>query len=133
MRSMIVWGIALAGLAAGSPLERVGRFEDPAIREASGLVRSRRHADTFWVHNDSGNLPFLFAVRRDGRLIRSYRVAAPHLDWEDVAVDAAGHIYLGEIGNNGLRLRVRAIYCFDEPDPTKPSDAPLKLASATYY
>lgn len=133
MRPMIAWGIALAGLLAGPSPERVGRLEDPAIREASGIVKSRRHADTFWVHNDSGNLPYLFAVRRDGGLIRSYRVAAPNLDWEDVAVDDRGHVYLGEIGNNDLRLRVRAIYRIDEPDPTMPSEGPLKPSSATYY
>ncbi|WP_435016847.1 hypothetical protein TA3x_004428 [Tundrisphaera sp. TA3] len=133
MRSMIVWGIALAGLASGTSLERVGRFEAAAIREASGIVRSRRHADTYWVHNDSGNPPALFAVRRNGQLIRSYRVAAPNLDWEDIAADDDGNLYIGEIGNNDLRLSVRAIYRIAEPDPTRPSDDAIPLASATYF
>ena len=133
MRTTI--GIVLAGLvlATANPVERLGRLDAPALREASGIVRSRRHADTFWVHNDSGNLPTLFAVQRDGHLIQSFRVAAPALDWEDVATDDAGHLYVGEIGNNDLRLRVRAIYRFDEPDPRRPATGPLRLTASTYY
>src|SRR5437899_499106 len=69
-------------LVLGGPLEPIGRLDHPAIREASGIVASRRHPGVFWVHNDSGNPPALYAVRRDGRLVREYAVGAPNLDWE---------------------------------------------------
>ena len=115
------WVGVLATLVAisslGEPLERVGTLADPAIREASGIVASRRHPGIFWVHNDSGNGPELFAVRRSGALVRSYRVAAPNLDWEDIATDDAGHLYLADIGNNKLVLPVRVLHQIDEPDP----------------
>ena len=45
------------------------------------MVASRKHPGIFWVHNDSGNPPSLFAVRRDGSLVRSYRVEAANVDW----------------------------------------------------
>src|SRR3954465_12348967 len=93
--------LLLAGLAGAAALEPLGRLRDPAIREASGLVKSRRHPDLYWVHNDSGNPPCLFAVRRDGTLVRKYTVGVPNVDWEDIAADDRGHLYLGEIGNNG--------------------------------
>ncbi|MFO0950915.1 MAG: hypothetical protein U0835_07120 [Isosphaeraceae bacterium] len=67
-------------------------------------MASRRHPGVFWVHNDSGNPPRLFAVRVDGSLIREYAVQAPNVDWEDIAVDDEGHLYLGDIGNNDARL-----------------------------
>ena len=137
---MIGWKIAglipfiwAAGLV--EPLERVGRLADPAIREASGIVASRRHPGIFWVHNDSSNPPSLYAVRRDGSLVRSYQVAAPNIDWEDIATDDAGHLYLADTGNNKLLLPVRVIHQVDEPDPTRAATAtrPLAVLSSQYY
>src|SRR3954447_14306889 len=117
---MNVWtGVILATAAflPAGPLERLGRLDHPAIREASGIVASRRHPGVFWVHNDSGHPAALFAVRRDGSLARWYAVSAQTLDWEDIAVDDAGPLSLGDIGNNAGLLPVRTIYQVDEPDP----------------
>jgi hypothetical protein len=127
--------IILAFLAQSAPsvLEPVGRLDHPAIREASGIVASRRHPGIFWVHNDSGNPPLLFAVRRDGSLVREYTVKVPNIDWEDIAIDDAGHLYLGEIGNNDGRLPIRAVYRLDEPDPSRPAEGPLTVTDASYY
>ncbi len=133
MRRPIVWGMVWLGLAAGPAVERAGRLDEPAIREASGIVRSRRHPGIFWVHNDSGNPAVLFAVKLDGTLVRSYRVAVPNVDWEDIAADDSGHLYLGDIGNNDGRLPIRAIHRIDEPDPAMPSDAPLKATASSFY
>lgn len=133
IRGSIAGLMVLAGFAAGPAPERIGRLDDLAIVEASGIVRSRKHPGIFWVHNDSGNPPALFAVRRDGSLVRAYRVEAPNMDWEDIAADDQGHLYLGDIGNNGLRLPIRAVYRIDEPDPSLPAGAPLKPSAASYY
>lgn len=117
---------------APSPLESIGRL-DAAIPEASGIVRSRRHPGIFWVHNDSGNPPLLFAVRADGRLVARFRLAVPNLDWEGIAIDDRGRLYVGEIGNNGGFLRVRTLYRIDEPDPSKPADRPPIAAESVSY
>ena len=114
--------IVLGAVAGPPPLEPLGRFDARAIPEASGIVKSRRFPGIFWVHNDSGNAPRLFAVRSDGRIVRRFRLAIPNLDWEDIAIDDQGHLYLGDIGNNTGLLRVRAIYRIDEPDPSSPED-----------
>jgi hypothetical protein len=119
--------------AAPGPLKPAGRLEHRPIREASGIVASRRRPGVFWVHNDSGNPPALFAVKSDGTLLKQYAVKAPNLDWEDIAVDDEGHLYIGDIGNNGRLLRVRAIYRIDEPDPAQPDEGPLPLTGAWYY
>ncbi|MDG3004427.1 hypothetical protein [Paludisphaera mucosa] len=113
--------------------EPLGRFDARLIPEASGVVRSRRRPDVFWVHNDSGNAPVLFAVRKDGKVLRAFDVAAPNLDWEDVAIDDRGRLYIGDIGDNKGFLRLRAIYRVDEPDPSGPAGGPLKPTAATFY
>jgi hypothetical protein len=127
--------VTLAVLSAGPPpvLEPLGKFDLRRLPEASGIVKSRRYAGIFWVHNDSGNLPRLFAIHRDATIVREYRVEAPNLDWEDVASDDQGHLYLGDIGNNGGLLAVRTVYRIDEPDPGKPANGPLKVVAATSY
>ncbi len=89
------------------------------------------------MHNDSGNAPLLFAVRADGRIVRRFRLAVPNLDWEDIAIDDQGHLYLGDIGNNSGLLRVRTIYRLDEPDPASSEggdrDPPLSAARSVTY
>ncbi len=133
MRFFVVSVLIAAGAAGATELEPIGKLSHPAIREASGIVKSRRYPGVFWVHNDSGNRPALFAVRRDGSLIREFAVKIPNIDWEDIATDDQGHLYLGEIGNNDNRLPLRAIYRVDEPDPSQPAREPLAVTAASYY
>jgi hypothetical protein len=124
---------ALLGAGAPPVLEPLGKFDLRKLPEASGIVKSRRHPGIFWVHNDSGNSPSLFAIHRDGTIVGEFRIDAPNLDWEDIAADDQGHLYLGDIGNNGGWLAVRTVYQIDEPDPARPAGGPLKLLAATSY
>ena len=134
MHAIGLIGLTLTiGQTSAQRLEPIGRLEHPAIREASGIVQSRRFPGVFWTHNDSGNPPALFAVTREGKLVREYAVAVPNVDWEDIAIDDAGHLYLGEIGNNDGRLPLRAIYRIDEPDPARASMMALPVTKASFY
>jgi hypothetical protein len=38
-------------------------------------------------------------------------------DWEDIAIDDAGHLYVGDIGNNDAKRDTLYVYEIDEPDP----------------
>jgi hypothetical protein len=116
-----------------SPLETVGRLDANLIPEASGIVKSRRYPGIFWTHNDSGNAPLLFAIRGDGGIVRQFRLAVPNVDWEDIAIDDQGHLYLGDIGNNTRALPIRAIYRMDEPDPNSHDDKPVSASAVTFY
>src|SRR3954453_13524045 len=102
-------------------MEPIGRLAHPAIREASGIVQSRRFPGIFWVHNDSGNPPALFAVTREGKLVREYHIAWPKIDWEDVGINDYGHLQKGGIGKNDGWLRYRAVYLVNEPCPSQDS------------
>jgi hypothetical protein len=96
----------------------VRRIEAEAIAESSGLVRSRRHAGVFWTHNDSGDAPRIFAITAEGRLLGEFAVeGVRHRDWEDIAVDGAGNLYLGDYGNNGNARQDLVVYRVPEPDP----------------
>ena len=133
-RSFLVpWLLIFLGSEPAPPVV-TGKLAAPEIREASGIVKSRKFPGIFWVHNDSGNPPLLFAVRADGTLVRTYKVGAANVDWEDIATDDLGHLFLGEIGNNDGRLPLRAVYRIDEPDPSvPPGKDPLPINLASYY
>jgi hypothetical protein len=127
--SVVLW-LTVIGPPA---LEPLGRLDERLIPEASGIVKSRRFPGIYWVHNDSGNPPLIFAIRGDGHIVRQFRLAVPNLDWEDIAIDDQGHLYLGDIGNNTGLLPVRAIYRIDEPDPRAPASEPLKASAISFY
>ena len=46
----------------------VGRLGDARLIEVSGIAASRRVAGRWWVHNDSGDGPYLYAIDASGAL-----------------------------------------------------------------
>jgi len=111
------------------PLEPYARFASKVIDESSGLVKSRLHEGAYWTHNDSGDEARLFAVTRDGALAgpawageRGLSIGgAVNIDWEDIATDDQGFLYIGAFGNNGNARRDLAVYVVPEPHPAHQS------------
>src|SRR5215213_3038830 len=76
-------------------------IRDPRIKESSGVVASRRYADVFWTHNDGGGpkKQVLYAIDREGNTRASFPVIGVTLhDWEDIAIDGSGHVFIGGSG-----------------------------------
>jgi hypothetical protein len=95
-------------------------IRDPRIKESSGVVASRRYADVYWTHNDGGGpkKQVLYAIDREGKTRAAFPVIGVTLhDWEDLAIDSAGHLYIGDIGNNDSKRDALAVYEIDEPNP----------------
>jgi hypothetical protein len=92
--------------------ETVGAVREAAIDELSGMAASRLHQGLYWVHNDSGDLPRIFAIEPTGVLRAEVRfdVGAAN-DWEDIAVgpcDGEPCVFAGDIGDNHhLRTEVQ--------------------------
>lgn len=98
----------------------LARISDPRIKESSGVVASRRYAGVLWTHNDGGGpkKQVLYAIDRKGNTRASFPVVDVTLhDWEDIAIDSAGHLYIGDIGNNDSKRGALAVYEIDEPNP----------------
>ncbi len=98
-----------------------GEIDAPAIREASGLVASRRNAHVLWTHNDSGDKNVIYAINDRGKLLGVYTLARAYArDWEDIAIgpgpeEGKQYLYVGDIGNNEARYRVQYILRVPEP------------------
>jgi hypothetical protein len=111
-----------------------GRFEDPEISESSGIVKSRRFDGLFWTHNDSGHPPRLFAINRDGGRVGTVDlIGAANIDWEDIAIDNAGFLYLCDIGDNKNRRKNVTVYQVPEVDPREVQQATVSARYTFRY
>lgn len=122
----------------GAKLDYLRTVKHPSLNEMSGLVKSRRFKDLWWVHNDSGDVPRLFALNSKGEIIvppflkgrywvgqkqagksewpgLSVQLAA-NIDWEDIAADNDS-LYIADMGNNGNARRDLGVYQMTEPNP----------------
>lgn len=79
------------------------------INESSGLWVE--HPGLFWTHNDSGDGPNLFAFDSTGTLLRQITIpGAANMDWEDLAFDPEGRLFIGDFGNNNQNRTDLKVY-----------------------
>jgi hypothetical protein len=98
-----------------------GSIANPAVDEASGIAASHLADDVYWVENDSGNAPSVYAVGIDGRDLGEWQLqGAMNVDWEDIAVGpgpapGVSYLYLADIGGNISPRTSVVIYRVPEP------------------
>lgn len=85
------------------------------LNETSGIMVSS--PDSIWSHGDSGNPNQLHLVNSTGSLLRSITVSnVANIDWEDLARDNQGRVYIDDAGNNSHSRKNLAIYQIPNPD-----------------
>jgi len=110
------------------PARVVGKLENAAINESSGIVASRTTPGFYWTHNDSGDGPYIYALDGRGGNRGTWRVkGASARDWEDIAAGpgpqaGVSYLYIGDIGDNSARRPDIVVYRVKEPT-IRPSDA----------
>ena len=116
--------LPLVLVAGCSPAEEppssvVGKLQNAKIDEASGIARSQRYPDVFWIANDDGP-SVLYAIDGTGRDLGRIEIKdAKNRDWEDLAsftLDGVPFLVAADIGDNeGSRKDVR-LYVIEEPE-----------------
>src|SRR5262245_18146443 len=130
IKTLLLASLLTASLTPGNAVEPgedvapgvrlLARMSDPRIEESSGIIASRRYTDVFWTHNDGGGpkKQVLYAIDRKGNTRASFPVVGVTLhDWEDITIDNAGHLYIGDIGNKDSKRDALAVYEIEEPNP----------------
>ena len=118
------------GATIGPPAT-IGSIAATSLAEVSGIVDSRANANTFWVHNDSGDSARFYAINHQGTMLGTFPLAgATAFDWEDIAMSpkpgGGNYLYLGDIGDNAIRFaRLSPIYRTDEPQSTASATIPV--------
>jgi hypothetical protein len=83
--------------------------------ESSGLLAISNNI--LWTHNDSGNTNDLFRIDTMGQITRTLRISnVQNNDWEDLAVDTQGRVYICDTGNNNNNRTNLAIYRIPNPE-----------------
>jgi hypothetical protein len=127
---IVLCALSACGAQPGTPLPKgkrvalgvlaIGRISNPRITESSGVAVSRKNSDVLWTHNDGGGKrQVLYGISRTGSSLAEYHVTGALLeDWEDIAADEQGHLFLGDIGDNERERSTIAVHQIDEPELT---------------
>lgn len=132
---------------AAEQLELLVRLDHPELNEISGIT-SASVADTYWLHNDSGDRARLFAINSAGEVLLPPYLASRYqqqpwpglqilnawnVDWEDLTRSADGTLYITDMGNNGNARRDLGIYVLPEPNPLAIAESrALKFLPVSY-
>lgn len=103
--------------------------------EFSGIVKSRSDKNVFWIQNDSGDQPRVFAIDSTGNFYQSARyrnyegisiAGATNVDWEDITMDNKGNLVIADVGNNYNDRKDLVLYVVPEPSPISSNTTFLK-------
>jgi len=98
-----------------------GNVQTSQIDECSGLAASRVNQGLYWVNNDSGAGPNLYAIDKYGKHVaRLYVHGSGANDWEDIAVgpgptEGTSYVYIADTGDNYRTRGSVQIYRVMEP------------------
>ncbi|TCV19923.1 hypothetical protein EDC17_100322 [Sphingobacterium alimentarium] len=106
---------------AQSP-QKLGKVKSALITEISGITPYGYGEGYFWVHNDSGDGPFVYLIDSTANLKVKVEVeGVKFTDVEDIArfqVDDKKYLVLADIGNNLRNREILSLYVIEEPQVT---------------
>lgn len=87
------------------------------LRESSGIALADKPGE-FYTHGDHGNAPVLYRINWAGDVLSRVDVpGAAAEDWEALAHDDQGRLFIADVGNNANNRRDLTIYRFDPRQP----------------
>lgn len=98
-------------------LESVGELQG-GIPESSGLAHGGRPG-TFYTHGDAGTTPVLYLINEKGEKLGERELPVGNVDWESLADDGQGTVFVTDAGNNNNSRRDLAIYRVNPQQPDK--------------
>ena len=78
------------------------------LKEVSGMEIEK---DRIWVIEDSGTQDKVYLINRKAQILKELKIDnAKNEDWEDLALDKSGNLYIGDFGNNLNKRKRFTIY-----------------------
>ena len=88
------------------------------LKENSGMAVGKD--STIWMINDSGGADKIYQTNFKGKLLKEFEVKnARNKDWEDMARDKDGNVYIADTGNNANKRKDLVIYKISDPEEEK--------------
>ncbi|SNY94582.1 hypothetical protein [Flagellimonas pacifica] len=101
------------------------------LSEVSGIATFDQ--SRAWVLEDNGNKDIIYAINLEGKLVKEFKVKhAKNNDWEDLAKDKKGNLYIGDFGNNDNDRKNLTIYKLPNPNQEKGSSIPAEKIEFYY-
>lgn len=101
------------------------------LNEVSGTEISTK-SDLIWMLNDSGNKPILYGVNKKGHIEANIKIEATNYDWEDLASNGDGNIFIGDFGNNKNKRKNLSILRVDASRLNKDETVKIDQISFSY-
>ncbi|UCD61971.1 MAG: hypothetical protein JSV59_05245 [Flavobacteriaceae bacterium] len=99
------------------------------LSENSGMVVGKD--STIWMINDSGGADKIYQTNFKGKLLKEFEVKnARNKDWEELAMDKEGNLYIGDTGNNNNKRKDLVVYKI--PDPNKEKGDKIEAESIEF-
>jgi WD40 repeat protein len=135
MRKVCFLSLCLSVVSLGLSAQKVGLdtlAQLPAeLKEISAMVSGSKGA--IWALNDSGNDPIVYKIDRNGKILsRTYIANAQNVDWEELAIDPNGFLYIGDFGNNRNDRQDLKIYIVNEKKLVENDTAFAEVINFTY-
>ena len=86
------------------------------VKESSGLAPANQ-PKTYYTQGDAGTGPVLFKVSTDAKLLETIRLPVSNKDWESLAHDSNGNLYVCDCGNNSNKRKDLVIYRLNPQNP----------------
>ena len=110
-------------------LNYLGKFPN-SLSEVSGIATYEKN---LWVIEDNGNKDHIYAVNLNAGLVKNIKVKdAENRDWEDLAKDKNGNLYIGDFGNNENKRKKLTIYKVPNPELEKGDKIPSEKITFHY-
>ncbi len=89
-----------------------------AIKENSGIAYFQDNKA--WFIEDHGNKDEIYQIDFNGKTLKELKIKhAKNNDWEDLAQDPYGNLYIADIGNNNNKRKDLTIYKISNPEKEK--------------
>ena len=103
----------------------------PLITESSGIEVSG--PNKVWTFNDGGGAAALYLVDTSGNLLKTLEIdGAWNRDWEDIAQDDQGNVYIANTGNNSNDNTDLTIFKIPNPDTVQGTSVTAEVISFAY-
>ncbi len=102
-----------------------------ALLESSGIAVTQ--PNRIWSHNDSGNPNKIICIDSSGNVLRTLTISnAENNDWEDMALDPSGKLYICDGGNNNNDRRNLKILILPNPDEVEGNAVDAEIIHYTF-
>ena len=127
---LLLWGTIISCASNYGQLTYVTKLPHK-LTENSGMFPAKD--STVWFVMDRGNPDKIYQVNYKGDLVKELKVKnAKNHDWEDMASDENGNVFIGDFGNNSNDRKNLAIYKIPDPNEENGDDIEAQKIEFNY-